>query len=64
MDALGREAEWLEERIRYHRDPKGAIEQPLVGGRSILITERRMQSGGTAGLRIDITALRQAETAL
>ncbi|HXQ68525.1 MAG TPA: PAS domain S-box protein [Alphaproteobacteria bacterium] len=64
MDAVGREEEWLEERLRYHRDPKGAIEQQLVSGRSFLVTERRMQSGGTAGLRIDITALRQAETAL
>ncbi|MFI5021803.1 MAG: PAS domain S-box protein [Alphaproteobacteria bacterium] len=64
MDALGREEEWLEERLRCHRDPKGAIEQQLVGGRSFLITERRMRSGGTAGLRIDITALRQAERAL
>jgi len=62
-DALGREAEWLEERLRYHRDPKGAIEQPLVGGRSILVTERRMSTGGTAGLRIDITVLRQTEAA-
>jgi len=64
VDALGHEAEWLEERLRYHRDPKGAVEQPLVGGRSFLVTERRMQGGGTAGLRIDITALRQAEQAL
>ena len=63
MDAVGREEEWFEERLRYHRDPNGAIEQRLAGGRSILVTERRMSTGGTAGLRIDITALRQAEQA-
>ncbi len=63
-DAVGREEAWLESRLRYHRDAAGAVEQRLKDGRQILVTERRMPNGGTASLRLDITALKQAEEAL
>ena len=33
----------------------------LKDGRSLLVTERRMRNGGTAGLRMDITALKTVE---
>jgi PAS domain S-box-containing protein len=62
--ATGRENEWLAERMRQHRDLKGAVEQRLNNGRWALVTERRMRNGGTAGLRIDITALKTAQQAL
>ncbi len=62
--ALGREEAWLEERLRRHREASGWVEQQLADGRHILITERRMPNGGTAGLRIDVTALKNAEAAL
>jgi two-component system cell cycle sensor histidine kinase/response regulator CckA len=61
LSAVGREEEWVEERLEGHRNPSGAIEQPLFDGRVLLITERRMRDGGTAGLRIDITKMKEAE---
>ncbi|HUC61270.1 MAG TPA: EAL domain-containing protein [Alphaproteobacteria bacterium] len=60
-EAVGREAEWLKERMAQHADPRGAIEQKLSDGRFAIVTERRMRSGGIAGLRIDVTALKLAE---
>jgi two-component system cell cycle sensor histidine kinase/response regulator CckA len=63
-DAVGREEEWIAERIRQHRQVEGAIEQQLNGGRWSLASERRMSDSGTAGLRIDITALKKAQVAL
>jgi PAS domain S-box-containing protein len=63
-DTAGREDEWLAERMRQHREGKGEFERQLGDGRWILRSERRMRNGGTAGLRIDITALKQAQTAL
>ena len=63
-EAVGREGTWLADRLRRHREAEGAFEQRLGDGRWLLITERRMRNGGTAGLRIDITALKQAQAAL
>ena len=63
-DALGREEEWLEERLRQHRAATGAIEQASSDGRTVLITERRMRDGGIAGMRIDITDLKRTQAAL
>ena len=57
-DAVGREAPWLEERLRQHAEANTDIEQRRGGGRWVLITERRMRNGGLAGLRVDITALK------
>jgi two-component system sensor kinase FixL len=62
--ARGREDEWVEERLRLHQDLAGSIEQQLPDGRWLLITERRMADGGTAGLRVDITALKETQAAL
>jgi len=63
-EAVGREGTWLADRLRRHREAYGAFEQRLGDGRWLLVTERRMRNGGTAGLRIDITALKQAQAAL
>jgi PAS domain S-box-containing protein len=60
----GREAEWLAERLKYHHNPTGSVEQLQANGTWIMATDRRMKSGGLAGLRIDITALKRAEAAL
>ena len=64
VDAVGREEEWLADRIRRHSNPSGAIETPLGDGRWALIRERRMRNGGIAGLRIDITQLKNIERQL
>ncbi|HXE29229.1 MAG TPA: ATP-binding protein [Stellaceae bacterium] len=63
-DAEGREEEWVAERIRRHQQTEGAVEQRLGSDRWALASERRMSDGGIAGLRIDITALKRAQSAL
>lgn len=60
-DALGREEEWLAERIEQLRQPGHRHEQRLSNGRCILIEERRIEGGGTIGIRVDITDLKQKE---
>src|SRR5947209_19987724 len=54
----------LAEPLRRRREPTGSFEQQLSDGRWLLVTDRRMRNGGIAGLRIDITALKQAQAAL
>lgn len=60
-DALGSEAEWIEERMAAHRDPEGEQEQQLANGRWIKIAERKTSDGGTVGFRVDITDLKRAQ---
>jgi len=62
--AVGREDEWVEDRLQSHLDPEGPIEMELANGRWVRITETKMPSGGVAGLRIDITAEKRAQIAL
>ncbi|HVC53468.1 MAG TPA: ATP-binding protein [Stellaceae bacterium] len=63
-DAIGREEEWLAERMEAHRNPPPQVEARHTDGRWLLICERRMRNGGTAGLRIDITALKTVQLQL
>ena len=63
-DAIGREEEWIAERLRSHADPQGPIEQRLTNGRWLQIEERRTGDGETVGLRTDITDLKILEQAL
>ena len=63
-DAVGREEEWVAERVACHHAATGSTEQRLSDGRWLLITERRMRNGGIVSLRVDITALKQAQAAL
>ena len=60
----GRKKEWLDNRIHHHRALDGNIEVELSDGRWMLVSERRTSSGGTAGLRIDITALKHVQQSL
>jgi PAS domain S-box-containing protein len=63
-EAAGREAEWLADRVAKHRQLREEHEQRLQDGRWVLVSERRMPTGGTAGLRIDITALKKVQASL
>ena len=63
-DADERDAGWLAQRLRHHDEAQGAMEEHLPGDRWVLITDRRMASGGIAGLRINVTALKHAQAAL
>jgi PAS domain S-box-containing protein len=63
-DAIGREEAWLAAMMDDHRRPSGPHEHRLWNGRWVLTSERRMPSGGIAGLRIDITALKEVQASL
>jgi diguanylate cyclase (GGDEF)-like protein/PAS domain S-box-containing protein len=60
-DAVGREEEWLAERLALLKNPRGRHEQRLADGRWILIEECQTSDGGVIGLRVDITAMKQRE---
>jgi diguanylate cyclase (GGDEF)-like protein/PAS domain S-box-containing protein len=60
-EAIGREEEWIAERISKLFHPGERHEQILADGRCVLIDERLTSDGGIIGLRIDITELKQRE---
>ena len=62
--AVGREEEWLAERLSQHRNPGGPQEQLLGDGRWIRSQDHPTPDGGRVGLRIDITAQKQQEADL
>ncbi|MGH7032603.1 MAG: ATP-binding protein [Stellaceae bacterium] len=63
-DAVGREEEWIAKRLRNHREAAEPHEHRLDTGRWVLTSERHLPNGGIAGLRIDITALKQVQASL
>src|SRR6202790_3309732 len=60
-EAIGREEEWIAERLTRLYQPGERHEQVLAAGRGILIEERCREDGGIIGLRADITRLKNAE---
>ncbi len=60
-EAIGREDEWLAERLDRMYNPSGRHEQRTTDGRWIMIEERRTSDGGLIGLRVDITEMKQRE---
>src|SRR5258708_3378298 len=60
-EAIGREEEWIAERLARLYQPGERHEQILANGRCILIEERLTEDGGIIGLRVDITELKQRE---
>ena len=60
-EAIGREEEWLAERLAKLHQPGERHEQTLADGRVVLIEERLSEDGGVVGLRVDITELKQRE---
>ncbi|MBH0236898.1 putative bifunctional diguanylate cyclase/phosphodiesterase [Methylobrevis albus] len=60
-EAVGREEEWLARRLALLANPGGRHEQLLADGRWIMIEERRTDDGGTIGIRVDITEMKQRE---
>jgi diguanylate cyclase (GGDEF)-like protein/PAS domain S-box-containing protein len=60
-EAIGREEEWIAERLARLYQPGKRHEQLLADGRCILIEERLTEDGGIIGLRVDITELKQRE---
>ncbi|MDX0141049.1 adenylate/guanylate cyclase domain-containing protein [Sinorhizobium meliloti] len=60
-DAIGREQEWLAERLEAHRNPTGTLLQQRGPNRWIQISERRISGGGTVAVYSDITELKRRE---
>lgn len=59
--AVGREEEWLAERLTAHRNPETPIEQELADGRWLKIAEAKTEGGNTVGFRVDVTELKRAQ---
>jgi len=63
-DAKGREAEWLESRLRSRQKCDGEIEFRLPDKRWVRITERRTAESGIVTLCRDVTSRKEAELGL
>lgn len=61
VDAIGREEEWLSERLARHRQESSTHEQELSGGRWVRVDEYRTANGGSIGIRVDISGLKKRE---
>ncbi|MCC6002524.1 MAG: response regulator [Pararhodobacter sp.] len=62
VDAIGREEEWLSERLAAHRGLH-PVKQTLPDGTVLQIVERRTADGGRVGLRVDVTEITHAQEA-
>jgi len=63
VDAIGREEEWVAERVAAHQSADSTLVQKLGSGRTMRIIERKLADGHIVGFRIDITELVQATQA-
>jgi two-component system cell cycle sensor histidine kinase PleC len=59
-DAVGREEDWLAERLARHHHPDGPFEVRRQSG-WMLVTQEKMADGGTVLLSADITSYKDAE---
>ena len=55
---------WFANIMEWHRACEAPMEQQLRDGRWVRAVERRTRNGGIAGIRTDITAIKEAEAAL
>lgn len=54
-EAIGREDEWLAQRLASHKAANSMIEQQLSDGRWLRIFERKTPDGGRVGVWVDVT---------
>lgn len=64
LEARGREAEYIRERLESFRNPKEPFTRQLADGTHFLIKEGKTLDGGTYSTSMDITALKRAEETL
>jgi PAS domain S-box-containing protein len=62
--AIGREEDWVQERLARHREGREPHVQHRGNGRWILVSEHKTQDGGTVAVYSDITELKQREQEL
>ncbi len=60
-EAVGREEEWVRERVAQHQNPSGTYLQQLGNDRWLRISECKTRAGGIVGVRTDITERKQLE---
>ena len=63
-DAIGREEDWLKQRLAAHERADDIVEQQLSDGRWLRVFERKTPDGGRVGLRVDITEVKKQQAAL
>ncbi|MGZ2478741.1 response regulator [Sinorhizobium medicae] len=56
--------EWVDERVRLHRDPAGLVDEKRFGERWVRISKRKIPDGGTVAVYTDITELKQRQVEL
>jgi len=64
LNAIGREEEWIANRLLNHRSAEKESEQQLNDGRWLLVSERRTDDGSTITVRTDISSLKRKERLL
>ena len=65
VEAVGREEEWIQERLARRRNPRaGAVEQHRKGDRWVLLRETHLADGSVITLGLDITERKHAEERL
>jgi signal transduction histidine kinase/DNA-binding response OmpR family regulator len=63
-EAVGREDDWLADRLAHFRAADTIAENTLANGRVILESDHVTPDGGRVGLRTDITAIREQQAQL
>jgi signal transduction histidine kinase/DNA-binding response OmpR family regulator len=63
-EAVGREEDWLADRMAQFREANSAAETSLSGGRTIIESDHATPDGGRVGLRVDITQLKEQQIQL
>jgi diguanylate cyclase (GGDEF)-like protein/PAS domain S-box-containing protein len=63
-EAVGREEEWIRERMERHRNPTEPLIVPRKDGRTIQVREQRMPDGSTYHVVTDISNLVKVQEAL
>ncbi len=63
-ETVGREEEWIAQRLQRHRNPGAAIEVMQANGQCLMMAERRTADGGYVAIGTDITRLKRQEQAL
>jgi PAS domain S-box-containing protein len=61
VESVGRNEEFLRERMEQHQNPLGPFELRLTNGTCILVSEAKTPDGGTYTTLTDITKLKQTE---
>lgn len=56
--------EWVDERVRLHRDPAGLVDEKRFGDKWVRISKRKIPDGGTVAVYTDITQLKQRQVEL